>query len=166
MRGPGSRGAAESVDQENPILARQESVQQRLRTLTPENVERLESFCLDLKTFLEGLHATRAHPTDQTLRGGTQTFGALFQNPAPILQRFVTQLRKSIAQYIAEMPDDPSHPLFVRKARDFDFSGSWSVRLSSGGFHTNHDTAGDLTCNRTTTPGTWQPNRAGAVWVR
>jgi uncharacterized protein (TIGR02466 family) len=104
----------------------------------PPGYPDVESFCLDLKAFLEGLHATRAHPTDQTLRGGTQTFGALFQNPAPILQQFVTQLRKSIAQFIAEMPDDPSHPLFARKAGDFDFSGSWSVRLSSGGFHTNH----------------------------
>ena len=36
------------------------------------------------------------------------------------------------------MPDDPAHPFFARKSRTFDFSGSWSVRLSSGGFHTNH----------------------------
>ena len=88
--------------------------------------------------FLEGLHATRSHPTDQTLRGGTQTFGALFQNPAPIIRQLVTQLRKSIAEYVAELPEDPSHPFFGRRRRDFEFSGSWSVRLSDGGFHTNH----------------------------
>jgi uncharacterized protein (TIGR02466 family) len=36
------------------------------------------------------------------------------------------------------MPSDPTHPLFSRKTGGFDFSGSWSVRLKEGGFHTNH----------------------------
>ncbi|MEQ1756385.1 MAG: tetratricopeptide repeat protein [Micropepsaceae bacterium] len=104
----------------------------------PPGYADIESFCADLKIFLEGLHTTKSHPTDQTLRGGTQTFGALFQNKTEILQQFVVQLRKAIAAYISEMPEDLSHPLFQRARRDFDFSGSWSVRLSSGGFHTNH----------------------------
>lgn len=98
----------------------------------------IESFCADLGTLLEGLHTTKAHPTDQTLRGGTQTFGALFHNKSRVLQQFIGQLRMAIAGYISEMPDDKAHPLFQRAGRDFDFSGSWSVRLSSGGFHTNH----------------------------
>lgn len=104
----------------------------------PSGYPDIETFCLELKAHLETLHATKAHPTDQTLRGGTQTFGALFQDKSPVIQSFVVQLRKAIATYVREMPDDPSHPLFQRRTRDFDFSGSWSVRLSSGGFHTNH----------------------------
>jgi len=36
------------------------------------------------------------------------------------------------------MPEDDSHPLFSRKAKSFRFSGSWSVKLVSGGFHVNH----------------------------
>ena len=125
-------------DQEHARIADFHGISKVMQVEPPPGYPDIETFCLELKTFLEGLHATRAHPTDQTLRGGTQTFGALFQNPAPVLQQFVTQLRKSIARYIAEMPDDPTHPLFARKAADFLFSGSWSVRLSSGGFHTNH----------------------------
>jgi uncharacterized protein (TIGR02466 family) len=104
----------------------------------PPGYPDIETFCLDLKVYLETLHATKAHPTDQTLRGGTQTFGALFQDRTAVIQQFVVQLRQAIAAYVREMPDDATHPLFQRKARDFDFTGSWSVRLSSGGFHTNH----------------------------
>ncbi|MDZ4739201.1 MAG: tetratricopeptide repeat protein [Alphaproteobacteria bacterium] len=104
----------------------------------PPGYPDIETFCADLKAVLETLHATKAHPTDQTLRGGTQTFGTLFLNQSPVLQQFVVQLRKAIASFIAGMPEDPAHPLFARAKRDFAFAGSWSVRLSSGGFHTNH----------------------------
>jgi uncharacterized protein (TIGR02466 family) len=104
----------------------------------PPGYPDIETFCIDLKAYLETLHATKAHPTDQTLRGGTQTFGALFQDRSPVIQQFVVQLRKAIADYVRDMPDDPAHPLFQRRSRNFDFSGSWSVRLTSGGFHTNH----------------------------
>lgn len=46
------------------------------------------------------------------------------------------------------------------------FQGDGTSRGSFVGFYTNHDTASDLTCNRTTEPGTWQPNRPGALWTR
>jgi uncharacterized protein (TIGR02466 family) len=109
-----------------------------MRLEPPPGYPDIETFCIELKAYLETLHASKAHPTDQTLRGGTQTFGALFQDRSPVIRQFVVQLRKSIADYIRAMPEDPDHPLFGRKTTDFDFSGSWSVRLSSGGFHTNH----------------------------
>jgi len=96
------------------------------------------AFCAALRDFLEGLHRTKAHPTDQTLRGGTQTFGSLFLNPSPVLQSFVSRLRMNIQTFIDDMPDDPTHPFFRRRKAGFDFSGSWSVRLAKGGYHTNH----------------------------
>lgn len=87
---------------------------------------------------LRMLHATKNHPTDQTLRGGTQTFGALFDRDEPLVRLLREQLEKVIARYIAAMPDDPAHPFFARKSSKFDFSGSWSVCLREGGYHTNH----------------------------
>jgi hypothetical protein len=36
------------------------------------------------------------------------------------------------------MPEDAAHPLFGRKREAFAFSGSWSCRLNTNGFHTNH----------------------------
>jgi uncharacterized protein (TIGR02466 family) len=87
---------------------------------------------------LRKLHNTKNHPTDQTLRGGTQTFGALFDRSEPLIQMLKKQLELVIADYVAQMPSDPTHPLFSRKTGGFDFSGSWSVRVKEGGFHTNH----------------------------
>ena len=104
----------------------------------PAGFPDIETFCIKLNDVLDRLHATKAHPTDQTLRGGTQTFGALFLNPDPTIQLLSTQLRKAIAGFIATLPEDHGHPFNARKRTNFDFSGSWSVKLRSGGFHTNH----------------------------
>jgi len=104
----------------------------------PPGFASIESFNLALAGELRKLHTTRHHPLDQTLRGGTQTFGALFDRREPMVQLLRGQLEKAIARYIADMGEDGSHPLFARRMRDFAFSGSWSVRLSEGGFHTNH----------------------------
>jgi uncharacterized protein (TIGR02466 family) len=104
----------------------------------PPGFGSMEDFNEALAAELRKLHTTRAHPTDQTLRGGTQTFGALFDRREPLVQLLKVQLEKAIAGYIGEMGTDVSHPLFRRRGRSFGFSGSWSVRLSEGGFHTNH----------------------------
>lgn len=130
-----------------------------LQILGDPRLDRLADFATTAKTFdieppqgfadegafnaalaeeLRRLHATKVHPTDQTLRGGTQTFGALFDRADPLIAQLRLQIEQAITRYIAEMPDDKSHPFFARKSRSFGFSGSWSVRLHEGGFHTNH----------------------------
>ncbi len=43
-----------------------------------------------------------------------------------------------MARYIAELGEDPAHPLLSRRARDFRYAGSWSSRLRDCGFHVNH----------------------------
>ena len=48
------------------------------------------------------------------------------------------QLEKAIAKVIAGLPDNGSHPFLGRKSSRFRFAGSWSVRLQTEGFHTNH----------------------------
>jgi tetratricopeptide (TPR) repeat protein len=98
----------------------------------------LEGFLSDLAETLTALHPTAAHPLEQTLRGGTQTPGELLNKPAPIIQALKAQIEKAVLGYIAGLPDDPSHPLLRRKTDHFAFSGSWSVRLKSDGFHVNH----------------------------
>lgn len=119
-------------------LANYDALPRVLDIEPPPGFADIESFCAHLATALDRLHATKAHPTDQTLRGGTQTFGALFVVQDPAIQAFVVQLRKALASMIADLPDDRHHPFLRRKSGTFDFSGSWSVKLSSGGFHTNH----------------------------
>lgn len=96
------------------------------------------SFNLELANELATLHTRKMAPFDQTLRGGTQTMGHLFARKSPRLVQFHERLLEVIRQYIAELPDDPVHPFLSRKSDDFTIAGSWSCRLRSQGFHTNH----------------------------
>jgi tetratricopeptide (TPR) repeat protein len=98
----------------------------------------LEGFLSDLAETLTALHPTAAHPLEQTLRGGTQTPGELFNRREPIIQALRQQIEKAVCSYIDSLPDDPDHPFLRRKAGRFAFSGSWSVCLKSDGFHVNH----------------------------
>ena len=96
------------------------------------------AFNRNLDQALDGLHTSRRHPLEQTLRGGTQTTDDLFSRDVPELLAARGMIEAAIARYIAALPDDPSHPFLSRKSAAFTFSGSWSVRLASGGHHTNH----------------------------
>jgi tetratricopeptide (TPR) repeat protein len=84
------------------------------------------------------LHSRKAAPLEQTLNNGTQTPAALFGRPSRLLALLEQSLRLAIADYIQSLPDDPHHVFLSRKTQAFDFAGSWSCRLFSSGFHTNH----------------------------
>lgn len=82
---------------------------------------------------LRPLHSTLEAPGDQSLRHGTQTVGALFDHPDEAVQRFRQAVTDAAARTVSLLPDDPTHPFLSRKATEFRFSGSWSVRLRAGG---------------------------------
>lgn len=98
----------------------------------------LAGFNRVLAAELERLHTRQAPPLDQTLRNGTQTAGTLFRQNNRAIEAVREQIAAAVAEYIAGLPDDANHPLLARKQKDFSFSGSWSCRLRSTGFHTNH----------------------------
>jgi tetratricopeptide (TPR) repeat protein len=92
-----------------------------------------------LAEVLRGLHRTRSHPIGQSLRGGTQTRGRLFNRKESAIGRLETLLAKSVASHVANLPPlDVTHPLLRHRNTPLKFGGNWSVRLSSGGFHVNH----------------------------
>lgn len=92
-----------------------------------------------LAEVLRGLHRSREAPLDQTLRGGTQTEGALLSRQAPEIARLKAALSDAVADYIAGLPPpDSTHPLLAPPREGFRFAGSWSVRLAGEGFHVNH----------------------------
>ncbi len=95
-------------------------------------------FNRELAEELAKFHTRQVEPYDQTLRGGTQTMGQLFTRHSRPVQQLRDRIAEAISDYIARMPDDPTHPFFGRKQEAFSFSGSWSCRLRSAGFHTNH----------------------------
>jgi tetratricopeptide (TPR) repeat protein len=96
------------------------------------------AFNRELAQELCRLHTHKTAPHDQTLRGGTQTMGHLFARSSRNIAALRERIDEAIADYIARMPDDLAHPLFGRKREAFSYFGSWSCRLRSSGFHTNH----------------------------
>jgi Tfp pilus assembly protein PilF len=111
---------------------------QAKRIDTPAGYDNLEHFMHQLRTVLIGMHQKVKTPLDQSVRNGTQTAGRLlFQNVKEI-NDYRTVLEKHIKSYLAGLPDDPTHPFLSRKTDLFRFSGSWSVRLNTEGFHVNH----------------------------
>jgi tetratricopeptide (TPR) repeat protein len=104
----------------------------------PEGFASMEVFNAELLGELERLHPPAREFLDQSLRGGTQTRGALFGMSHPLVQRLKTRIDQAVTRYIAELRNDASHPFVGRRAVGFAYSGSWSSRLADCGFHVNH----------------------------
>lgn len=87
---------------------------------------------------LGALHRDRAAPLDQTLRGGTQTSGDIFEQGHPLVDALKSRITEAIDRYIAALPSDASHPFLRRRSGAWRYSDSWSSRLGRGGHHTHH----------------------------
>lgn len=104
----------------------------------PERYGSTETFNQALAGFLETLHLGKRHPLEQTLRGGTQTHGDLFDLQDQLIIDLVSGLKQCIREYVGGLPPGPAHPLIMRRSDEFNFSASWSVRLLRSGYHTMH----------------------------
>ncbi|MEM6583047.1 MAG: putative 2OG-Fe(II) oxygenase, partial [Pseudomonadota bacterium] len=109
----------------------------------PPEFSSRDQFFQELKICLEELHRSKAHPLEQTLRNGTQTNGYLFRLKHPLLRSLEQQIRLAVSSALADFPVDPEHPFWGRRSVSprgdgMSFSGAWSVRLHSEGFHANH----------------------------
>jgi tetratricopeptide (TPR) repeat protein len=87
---------------------------------------------------LYGLHTLKVEPIDQTLRGGTQTSGLLFNKPSRLVAAVREKIEAAVADYIGMLPHDPAHPTSARVRDEFSFTHSWSCKLRSDGYHSNH----------------------------
>ena len=105
---------------------------------SPDGGKDPAEYAREVAALLDPLHVTRSEPGDQSLRGGTQTSGALFSRPDPGIQRFREAVSLAAAGAVTGLPDEPTHPFLSRKSLRFGFSGSWSVRLKAGGHHVSH----------------------------
>ncbi|SHN56398.1 putative 2OG-Fe(II) oxygenase [Erythrobacter sanguineus] len=85
---------------------------------------------------LRDLHKAAALPLGQSLRGGTQTRGILFQRSEPVLGELHAAIRATLEAYRAALPPaDADHPLLRHRDVPWRLAGSWSVRLTGGGDH-------------------------------
>ena len=97
-----------------------------------------QAFNQALDAALAALHTARAAPLEQTLRGGTQTADDLFARDLPEIVAVRDRISEAVQRHIARLPEDADHPFLARRSAGFAYSGSWSVRLASGGHHSNH----------------------------
>jgi tetratricopeptide (TPR) repeat protein len=104
----------------------------------PQGYSDVESFNAALDEYLVKIHHDRREHINQTSRNGTKTSGDLFGAGHEIVEQLRGRIDDAVADYIAKMKENESHPLLARRARDFGYSGSWSTRLADCGFHTNH----------------------------
>lgn len=90
----------------------------------------------DAVPLLHALHDGSSFPLGQSLRGGTQTRGNLFDRAEPELARLHAALLAALEEYRAGLPPaDTTHPLLRRRHDQWAITGSWSVRLAGGGDH-------------------------------
>ena len=93
----------------------------------------------ELAAKLRELHLARLPYPEQSVRGGTQTDRSILLRHEPILQRARAALMAAVADYVAALPPhDPAHPFLSRPREALRITGSWSVRLSGGGFNVAH----------------------------
>ncbi len=93
-----------------------------------------------LAGLLRKLHHARSQHLDQSVRGGTQTDGALFARIEPEIRQLRAAIVGAVADYVSGLPPrDATHPTIgPRRDQPVRFAGSWSVRLAGKGFHANH----------------------------
>jgi tetratricopeptide (TPR) repeat protein len=104
----------------------------------PRGFDDVASFNRALSEDLLRLHTRHVEPFNQTLRGGTQTPGYLFERPTRALDGIHERIREAVADYVRRLGQDPGHPMLSRNSGTFDLATAWSCRLRSSGFHTNH----------------------------
>jgi len=99
---------------------------------TPEQLEHLAST-------LASLHRSRHQPIGESVRGGTQTRGALLNRQEKEIVALRGALQAAVDAYRDQLPAfDPAHPLLRHRNRPLRITEGWSVRLSSAGFHIPH----------------------------
>ena len=104
----------------------------------PEGFDSIEDFCEELSSYLQTLHTAKTQPLEQTLSGGTQTKGNLFNDANPLIQAFVNKVELCIRDYIKQTKPLNNRLPVLQSSESFHFSGSWSVRLKQNGFHSQH----------------------------
>lgn len=95
-------------------------------------------FNRELLQRLNELHTNIRAPLGLSLRKGSQTFENLFDKKDAILTQLRIAIECQAREFINSLRHDPNHPFLSRLSTEFNFQGSWSVRLTDEGFHKSH----------------------------
>ena len=121
-------------------LANYAQLVQEIELPAPPGFASIEAFMGALAERLNALHRLNHHPAEQSLRHGTQTRGNLLDWREPLLRAAADSIRAGVAAALRSLKPDAGHPFLSRLPKDgaIRFSGSWSVRLRSEGYHISH----------------------------
>lgn len=101
------------------------------------HAETIDTPLEELAADLNELHKYRAHPFQQSVRGGGQLPLNAKEMERPSIRTLFDQFRDVLARHLTRLGEG-TDPLRSRNTGRFTLAGAWSVRLSSGGYHTDH----------------------------
>lgn len=88
---------------------------------------------------LNQMHRASSPPIAQSVRGGTQTRGNLFDRADPAIDTFRIAIERTLADYVEALPPhDATHPLLRHREQRLRIENGWSVRLTGEGYHVPH----------------------------
>jgi len=125
-------------DERGELLNGYDTLIQAFELEAPEGFSSMEDFNAELNAWLDSVHPKTREYLDQSLRGGTQTPDQIFGRGHELVEKIRARIDEGVARYIACLKEDDEHPFLSRRARGFNYSGSWSSRLRDCGFHVNH----------------------------
>jgi uncharacterized protein (TIGR02466 family) len=103
----------------------------------PPGWSTLDAFLADVAADLETLHAFQAHPLQQSVRGGSQLPLQAPEFARPPIAALFGAIDRAVRRHLTALGSGEG-PMRSRNRGAGVVTGAWSVRLRSGGFHTDH----------------------------
>ncbi|MDH3645744.1 MAG: tetratricopeptide repeat protein [Gammaproteobacteria bacterium] len=125
-------------DERDAVLNDYENLVRAYDVPVPSGFANATEFNESLGRVLEPLHIAKRYPAEQTLRGGSQTSGNLFNLRDQEILDLVAGIKECVQDYVGRFPANKEHPLFARNNDIYRFAASWSVRLGRCGYHKMH----------------------------
>lgn len=125
-------------DPREPQLNDYQNLVQEYTLTSVGDYQDMGKYLAELYQYLSTLHDKVDYEVDLTLRKGTQTKGLLFNDPHPLIQSLASEFKRCIEDYRQRNLKLLGNKYGLKKVNHFDFSGSWSIKLTKNGFHTRH----------------------------
>jgi tetratricopeptide (TPR) repeat protein len=107
------------------------------RIAAPPGWASLDAFLAALRADLEGLHPFQSHPFQQSVRGGSQLTLHAQAFERPLVKALFAAIEAVASPWLARLGAG-SDPFRSRNTGRYSVTGAWSVRLATGGFHSDH----------------------------
>ncbi|GAB2192054.1 hypothetical protein MAH1_36630 [Sessilibacter sp. MAH1] len=91
-----------------------------------------------LKVYLLSIHPNLREPSNQSVRGGSQIPGKLLNRNSKEIKKLRQSLEEILKNYMLSLPSDSTHPFLRRNTGKCSIVGSWSIKLTPGGYHQSH----------------------------